>query len=175
MCDPLPVPSESIDFTPPALWPVIRAQYPGGVEMPSAVPARVWEKEWRKRNRETDRDPPPAPALLKCYWGKLKGRALESRKAAKRARKDHLDEDESLPPCLPTKLPDEIWKKYFDIFPYGHSAPGYSAGDYQQQPREDPAIYKFVRGSLHVLANGIWRPSRGVDVWNPDGTWAGPG
>jgi hypothetical protein len=177
MSDPFPVPSESIDFTPPALWPVIRRHCPGGAEMPSAVPAKVWEKQWRKNNPDKDKEPPAAPAFLKCYWGKLRGRALESRRAAKKARRDQREEVESLPPCLPSRLPDEFWKNYFEVFPEGHRAPGYSPGDYQPQAqaREDPAIYKFVRGSLHVLANGIWRPSRGVDVWNPDGTWAGPG
>jgi hypothetical protein len=203
------VPSESIDFTPPELWPIIWEHYPGGIEMPSAIPRYAWEKNWREWHPEEaklGKSAPEAPALLKCYWGKLRDRALVSRRAAKRAKVDQAPPaagkkapqrrpqqarappkkeepdipEEPLPPVLPPRLSDAFWQDYFRIFPEGHGAPGYSSSGFKSagepgKPYEDPTLYKLIRGSLHVMANGVWRPSTGVDAWDKNGKWIGPG
>lgn len=185
MCTPIPVASECIDFTPPELWPIIWEHYPGGIEMPSAIPRHAWEKNWREWHPEEaklGKSAPEAPALLKCYWGKLRDRALTSRKNSKRAKVSHAEEtpEEPLPPVFPPRLSDAFWQDYFRVFPEGHGAPGYSSSGFKSagepgKPYEDPTLYKLIRGSLHVMANGVWRPSTGVDAWDKSGKWIGPG
>ncbi len=169
MSRPIPVPSECFDMTPPELWAVYWAEYPSGTELPATVPKWAWDRQWRKRNQETakHRLPPPPPGLWKCYWGKLRDRALESRKRKR-------EEQEPLPPVFAPRLSNAFWNRYFEIFPDGHRAPE-CAHQPQQPPQQEPERYKLVQGSLHVFDRGMWRPSTGVDKWNADGSWGGPG
>jgi len=158
--------------------------------MPSAVPKDVWERNWRKQNPDKAKSgevPPPAPAFWKCYWGKFRGRALENnRRAAKKPKtadkkgaktqpiKQPEEDQEPLPPVYPPRLSAEFWKKYFDIFPAGHSAPGYSSVPF----RNDPSPYSISGGQLCVNVSSdakIFQPSTGVDAWDDRGNWLGPG
>ncbi len=166
---PIPVPSECFDMTPPEMWPVYWEENPNGTELPATVPKAMWENHWRRKNSSLAEtmNPPPPPALWRCYWGKLRGNALSSRK-----RKP--DPEDSLPPVFPPRQSKRFWNRYFELFPDGHAAPGYTPQPPQPwQP--DPEKYKLVRGSLHVFDRGMWRPSTGVDRWNADGSWAGAG
>lgn len=171
---PLPVPSESFDFTPPDLWPALWEAYPLGVEMPGSVPKKIWEDHWRRANPSLAKSvaPPPAPAFLKSYWGKLRGRALSSRK-----RK--AGEEEPLPPVWPSQLSKAFWARYFELFPNGHAAPAQEPYCQSSYGQEDPKRYSLFRGALHVNAGSqerpLWRPSTGVDAWDKHGNWLGPG
>jgi hypothetical protein len=178
---PNPTPSECIDFTPSDLWPVIRSCYPNGVELPATVPKDVWDLNWKSRNpdrKKAGEEPPPPPALWTNYWGKLRNRALEGRRPTK---KQKISEDpDPLPPAYPARLSKDFWKKYFDIFPCGHSAPCFSSSTQgtSWQKNSESSKYAFVNGSLHVniaKQGKHWVPSTGVDSWDDKGNWQGPG
>ena len=180
---PIPVPSECIDFTPPSLWPVIRSFYPSGVEMPAAVPKQLWEKNCRTRypqRHKAGEQPPPPPAFLKGYWGRLRNRALEPRRPSKK-QKTSADKgtSDALPPVQAPKLCAEFWQRYFEMFPDGHRAPvqepyGSSALGWQENSK-----HRLIRGSRHVNVakrpQEIWQPSTGIDAWDEEGNWLGPG
>ncbi len=181
MTEPIPVPSECFDFTPVALWSVIRAHYPDGIEMPPTVPKHIWDKHWRKRYSERDQageEPPPPPILLKGYWGRFKGRALEPRRLSKKQTSTDGDAD-SMPQTFPPRLSNAFWQQYFELFPDGHRAP--TQGRFTPAAKSDGKVadrYTLKGGSLYVNTSkyGIdWRPSTGVDTWDREGNWTGPG
>lgn len=173
MSMPIPVPTEAIDFTPPELWPVIWELYPSGLVMPSSVPKGIWERHWKHRNKDlakTMKCPPPPP-FVKGYWGRLNDRALTSKKR----KAEH--EQEELPRVYPPQLSHEFWRRYFELFPDGHSAPPYQppTAAYEEPPKK----YAIFRGQLHVNVGvlpdrPIWKPSTGADAWDPRGNWIGP-
>lgn len=173
-CRPIPVPSECFDMTPPELWPVYWEEHPEGTELPATVPKPIWDRHWKAKNEKLAEtmQPPPPPALWKCYWGKLRGRALTSRK-----RK--TGEEEALPPVFPPKLSTQFWRRYLEMFPEGHKAP--PAFDPRPPPMpsgpspDEQDRYKLIHGSLHVCDRGRWRPSTGCDAWDAGGGWAGAG
>lgn len=179
MTQPISVPSEAFDFTPPDAWRIYWEEYPRGTEMPATVPKKLWDAHWRRRNPDlAEKEMPPAPpAFWKCYWGKFRGRALSDRK---RKRADDEGDSEGLPPVWPPQLSKRFWERYFEVFPDGHPAP--EQGPYRPfvPGEQEPEKYKLVSGSLHVNVSGnpkcpIWRPSTGVDAWDKDGAWLGPG
>jgi hypothetical protein len=99
--NPIPVPSECIDFTPPELWPVIWKHYPEGIEMPARVPRNIWERHELTGS---------TPVFWKCYWGKLNNSAMKT---------DELNEHCVCPPTLSYAF----WDDYFELFPKGHKSP----------------------------------------------------
>lgn len=172
---PLPVPSEAFDFTPPELWRILHEEYPHGVELPASVPKKIWDAHWESRNPELARSmrPPPPPPFIKCYWGKLRGRALQGRK------RKAGEADEPLPPVWPPQLSKRFWARYFQTFPDGHRAPPSEPYAPFRQGEDEPKKYALMKGSLHVNVGSherpFWRPSTGVDAWDKQGTWLGPG
>lgn len=177
---PLPVPSEAIDFTPPELWPILREEHPEGAEMPASVPKAVWDKHWIASNPDLAKtmQPPPPPPFLKSYWGKLRDRALPTRKRAAKAEEGA----EPLPPVWPTRLSPRFWRRYFEKFPEGHAAPRFESGASARpwQPMGDDGVYALQGSGLCVntersSGRKFYRTSTGVDAWDDRGNWLGPG
>lgn len=153
--NPIPVPSECIDFTPPELWNTMWKYYPGGTELPATVPKDVWKGKGFP------------PAFRKGYWGKFNVRALSYRKKSG-------NKEENLPDVLQPRLHSDFWDDYFKLFPNGHKAPGFG----KPQKMESSCLkYKFL-GTLHVNAGTAecpwWKPSTGCDTWVND-SWVGAG
>jgi len=176
MIRPIPVPSEAFDFTPPDVWRIYWEEHPRGVELPATVPKKLWDAHWKRRNPELAKkeQPPPPPALLKSYWGRLRGRALSDRKRKREAG----DDPGELPPVWPPQLSRRFWDRYFELFPDGHPAP--EQGPYRPFAEGEPEHPKYTIqcGGLHVntLKSGrFYRPSTGVDAWDEEGNWLGPG
>jgi hypothetical protein len=101
--NPIPVPSECIDFTPPELWAVIWKHYPQGTEMPASVPRHVWVRMELSG---------PTPVFWRCHWGKFGENAMSNKGAqpAKHYVKQPV-------------LSDAFWDDYFKLFPVGHKSP----------------------------------------------------
>jgi hypothetical protein len=176
---PIPVPSEAIDFTPSDLWPILWEEYPDGIAMPASVPKKMWEAHWRRRNpklADTMRPPAP-PQFVKGYWGKLRGNSLTNKR---KARSD--EPDAQLPPVWPPQLSKRFWERYFEKFPEGHRAPTNEASaPWNPAGRdEETPVYALSGGGLCVNAlknkfGKIYRTSTGVDAWDNQGNWLGPG
>lgn len=179
MSRPIPVPSEAIDFTPSDLWPILWEEYPDGIAMPATVPKKMWEAHWRRRNpklADTMRPPAP-PQFVKGYWGKLRGNSLTNKR---KARSD--EPDAQLPPVWPPQLSKRFWDRYFEKFPEGHRAPTNEASaPWNPAGRdEETPVYTISGGGLCVNAlkskfGKIYRTSTGVDAWDNEGNWLGPG
>ena len=186
MARPISVPSEAIDLTPSDLWRIIWEEYPGGTAMPATVPKKIWDAHWIKRNPESSKVmlPPPPPPFLKGYWGKLRGNALTNRRKRKAGDEDEDEQEAKLPPVWPPSLSRRFWDRYFEKFPDGHRAPPTSSSGFgpalSWNQGQEPSRYSFVGSGLCVNATSskfgkFYRASTGVDAWDKDGNWLGPG
>lgn len=141
--DPLPVPSECIDFTPPSLWPLVRKFR--AEELPPRVPKHVWNYFGKRGS---------VPEFRRLYWGKFKEPAFTCR----------TKKPSNLPKVEPKELPWAFWKEYFEMFPQGHKSPGYSN---RNDPEPLEPRYRMYKGSLQFNAGTteepIWVASTGVD------------